>query len=90
MPRAKAKPARPYTDEDLAEVLDNPEWTDEDFARARPAREVLPPALFEALVEGQKRAAPLKLDPDVAEALQAGGDDWQARANAILRKAVGL
>jgi len=33
------------------ELIDdeNPEWTDDDFARARPAREVLPPALYAAL-----------------------------------------
>ncbi|MDR2213045.1 MAG: hypothetical protein LBE21_05400 [Pseudomonadales bacterium] len=28
---------------------DNPEWTEEDFAKARPARDVLPPALYAAL-----------------------------------------
>jgi hypothetical protein len=30
---------------------DNPESTDEDFARARPAKDVLPPDLYEALVK---------------------------------------
>jgi len=30
---------------------ENPEWTEEDFARARPAREVLPPALYAALTD---------------------------------------
>ena len=29
---------------------DNPEWTEEDFARARPASEVLPRWLAKALV----------------------------------------
>jgi len=35
------------------ELIDdeNPEWTEEDFARARPAREVLPPALYAALTD---------------------------------------
>lgn len=32
----------PYTDEDVADVLDNPEWTAEDFANARPLAEMLP------------------------------------------------
>ena len=27
---------------------DNPEWTREDFARARPAKDVLPPDLYQA------------------------------------------
>jgi uncharacterized protein (DUF4415 family) len=30
---------------------DNPEWTDEELARARPAREVLPPELYAALTK---------------------------------------
>jgi len=30
---------------------ENPEWTAEDFARARPAREVLPPELYAALTD---------------------------------------
>jgi len=33
-----------------------PEWTAEDFARARPAREVLPPALYAALTDKSKPA----------------------------------
>jgi len=33
---------------------ENPEWTEEDFARARPAREVLPPALYAALTDKRK------------------------------------
>jgi len=40
------------------ELIDdeNPEWTAEDFARARPAREVLPPALYAALTDKSKPA----------------------------------
>jgi len=30
---------------------DNPEWTQAHFARARPAREVLPPAVYTALTD---------------------------------------
>lgn len=32
----------------------------------------------------------MRLDPDVIEALKAQGDGWQARANALLRTALGL
>ena len=39
MPRSKVKP---YNNDDDAEVLDNPEWTEEDFAQARPFPEVFP------------------------------------------------
>ncbi len=30
---------------------ENPEWTEEDFAKARPPSEVLPPALHQALTK---------------------------------------
>jgi uncharacterized protein (DUF4415 family) len=46
---------RPVTDEEEARIQagiaqdpDNPELTDEELANLRPAREVLPPELYEA------------------------------------------
>lgn len=74
---------------------ENPEWTDEDFARARPAREVLSPevlATFRAWRDGlteprMKRRLPVSLDPDVFEHFQAMGEDWEDRMNAVLRRA---
>jgi uncharacterized protein (DUF4415 family) len=35
------------------------------------------------------RAATLRLDPDVAEALRSAGEDWRAKANEALRAAFG-
>jgi hypothetical protein len=35
----------------IASDPDCPEWTAEDFACARPAKDVLPPELYEALVK---------------------------------------
>jgi len=75
---------------------DNPEWTEEDFARARPANEVLPPEIVSALVrkpgrpvgyrkEGAKRSLTLRLDPDVIDGWRATGPGWQARINDALR-----
>lgn len=74
---------------------DNPEWTEEDFARARPAAEVLSPetlALF-----GKRRGRPpavapkvavsLRLDAEVVEAWRATGAGWQSRINAALKSA---
>jgi hypothetical protein len=41
--RQKAfKPGQGYTKEDWDAVADNPEWTAEDFARAKPFAEVFP------------------------------------------------
>ena len=40
MPNAKNK--KGYSAQDLREVSDNPEWTKEDFANAKPFAEVFP------------------------------------------------
>ena len=77
---------------------DNPEWTEEDFAKAKPAAEVLP-KLFGAKVAEEmlwsKRGRPvsdnpkthvnLRLDPDVVAAFRASGRGWQTRLNAALK-----
>jgi len=79
---------------------ESPEWTDEDFARARPAADI--PELAGILrrhgrlgrpplpEEARKRRVTLCLDADVLERLKAGGRGWQTRANAALRRALGL
>jgi uncharacterized protein (DUF4415 family) len=81
----------------IAADPDNPEWTDEDFARARPASEMMPPELYKALVERRvrgpqkapvKEAVSIRLDRDLVERLRASGPGWQARINETLRKAV--
>ena len=77
---------------------DNPEWTKEDFARARPAAEVLPEFIGKNATQelmrrsrGRPRKADkklnqtLRLDPDVLEAFRQEGSGWQARINEILR-----
>lgn len=77
---------------------DNPEWTEEDFAKAKPASEVLP-KLFGAKAAEEmlrpKRGRPLsdhpkahvnlRLDPDVVAAFRATGRGWQTRLNAALK-----
>jgi uncharacterized protein (DUF4415 family) len=90
------KKDRGYTDADLAEVSENHEWTREDFRRARPFREMFP-ELAEKIRKARgaqraptKKLVSLRLDPDVLEKLRASGPGWQSRANAALRKAVGL
>jgi len=82
--------------------LDLPEMTDADVANARPAAEVLAKHLgtsgAEALLRPRGRPVKadrkvglkLRIDPDVVEALRSSGKGWQTRANAILRKGVGL
>ena len=83
-----------YTKDDLAEVLDNPEWTADDFANARTLDEVLP-GLARRIRESKpakpaKQVVSLELDSEVVARFQAEGRDWRARINRTLRKAVGL
>ena len=87
---------KPYSDADMAEVLDNPEWTAEDFKRARPFAEVFPELAEKAIRRRGRQKAPtkalvsLRLDQDVLDKFRAGGSGWQGRINEMLRKAVGL
>ena len=86
-----------YTKADLKAVSCNPELSDADLARLRPAAEVLPPALLAALARpkggrpvkaDKKIALTLRLDPDIVAAFKREGPGWQTRINAVLRKAV--
>ncbi len=72
---------------------DNPEWTEEDFARARPAAEVLPPEVLAAFAKPRPERDPtsenvvIRLDSIVLDKFRATGPDWQARINDALRAA---
>ena len=77
-----------------ADFDENPEWTEEDFAKARPASEVLPPEVAALLVRRRgpqaaptKKAVTLRLDPDVLDKFRATGPGWQSRMNEALRQA---
>jgi uncharacterized protein (DUF4415 family) len=79
----------------IAEDLDSPELTEEDFARMRPAREVLPPDLYANLTKNKggrpksdatKVPVTLRVDPDTLAAYKATGTGWQTRMNEALRK----
>lgn len=84
------------TDKDIVFDDDNPEWTEADFARARPGTEVLPPEVLTAFKRFRgsqksptKQQVTLRLDRDLLERFRAGGPGWQSRINETLRKAVG-
>ena len=79
---------------------DNPEWTREDMAKARPAAEVLPKYIgqkaTDELLQQQGRGRPpkgdrkvnqtLRIDPEVLEAYRQEGKGWQTHINEVLRK----
>ncbi|MFZ0207506.1 MAG: BrnA antitoxin family protein [Roseiarcus sp.] len=77
---------------------ENPEWTREDFAKARPALEVLAEVFgrraAESIRRGRGRPAKvdkkvnqtLRLDADVLDAYRQQGSGWQTRINQVLRE----
>ncbi len=77
---------------------ENPELTNDDFAKMRPASEVLP-ELFcaeiakELLIprgrprlEKTKEHINIRLSPDVVEHFKSAGSGWQSRIDAALRQ----
>ena len=74
------------------------ELTKEDFARARPASEVLPeilgpevaaeclkPRLRGPQKKPRKTSTTIRLDAEILEAFKAMGKGWQARMNDVLK-----
>lgn len=94
-------PKRADTVKPNPELIDdeNPEWTDEMFASARPARDVLREQFGEAATAEMlkpkggrpKSASPkvllsVRYSPEVVEYFRSTGDGWQSRMDAALRE----
>ena len=93
----------PFTAEEEAEIErralsdpDNPPLTAEDFAKAKPFKEVFPEmyAKLQARkkagrpkIETPKQAISIRLDQDVLEKFRNTGPGWQTRINEALRRA---
>ncbi|GGE16964.1 hypothetical protein GCM10011390_40080 [Aureimonas endophytica] len=83
-----------YARKDWDEVSDNPEWTEEDFAKAKPFAEVFP-GLAESLRrdrdhparQEKRQEVRLRLDADVVAKFKATGKGWQSRINEVLKNA---
>jgi uncharacterized protein (DUF4415 family) len=88
--------AKPKFDPELHD--ENPEWTKRDFAKAKPASEVLPPEVMAQFKnkggrprsENPKEAVKLRIDADVLAKFRRSGPGWQTRINGILRAAVSV
>jgi|ERR1700677_4811224 uncharacterized protein (DUF4415 family) len=72
-----------------------PEWTEQNFAAARQAKDVLPPALYDALVKRRgrgpqktpvKKPVTIRVDQDVLRSYKSTGKGWQSRMNDALRE----
>jgi len=81
------------TQKKKARDADNPAWTKEMFARARPASEVEPdlvsnpPRIGRPPLEKPKQQISLRLDPAVIAAYRSTGAGWQKRMREALAKA---
>jgi uncharacterized protein (DUF4415 family) len=96
MPKAKTgRHKAGYTKADITAVSDNPEWTKEDFARAKPFSEVFPElhagikrSRGRPKVDNPKAAVTLRLSPEVVEKFKAAaGDEWRAKMANTLKRA---
>ena len=73
---------------------DNPEWTAEDFARAKKPEEVLAAEVLAVFKRRGPQKAPTKipvsirLSPDVVTYFKEQGPHWQSRIDDALKKAV--
>jgi uncharacterized protein (DUF4415 family) len=77
---------------------ENPEWTAEDFRKARPALEVLSEVFGDQAADALKRRPgrpskpdrkvnqTLRLDADVVAAYRELGPGWQTHMNRVLRE----
>lgn len=73
-----------------------PEWTKQNFATARQAKDVLPPALYDGLVKERRGRGPqktpikkpvtIRVDQDVLKSYKSTGKGWQSRMNDVLRE----
>ena len=78
----------------IAEDPDVPEWTEEDWARARPAIEVDLELVEWSLRKRGKQKAPTKekvtvrLDADIVAHFRESGKGWQTRLNDALRQVI--
>ena len=84
-----------------ADLIDeeNPEWTVEDFRKARAAREVLHEIFSKEVADemlskkpgrplgsGVKESKTVRFDRDILDAFKATGKGWQTRMNDALRE----
>jgi uncharacterized protein (DUF4415 family) len=73
---------------------DTTQWTAEDWAAARPTREVMPELVeWYSRTRGWQKSptkvlVSLRLDRDLVTALRASGRGWQGRVNDVLKKIV--
>jgi uncharacterized protein (DUF4415 family) len=91
----KPKTSKGYTKADLKAVSQNPEWTRESFAKAKPFGEVFPELAKTIRRRGPQKAptkqpVSIRLSRDVLEHYKSKGRGWQTQVDEALRKAANL
>lgn len=80
-----------YSDADLADVSDSPEWTESTFAEAKPFAEMFPQVAKKLRgrpkSERPKVQVTLRIDADIVDRYRSEGRGWQSRMNETLRRA---
>ena len=79
----------------IAADPDNPEWSAQDFRRAKPFAKTFPTLAKSRRVRGPQKqptkvAVSLRLTREVVEHFKADGPGWQTRMDDALKKAAGL
>ena len=83
-----------FTQADLDAVSDNPEWTEEDFAKAVPFDQAFPQLAKTIKPRGAQKApkkvsTTIRLSMEVINHFKQGGPGWQSRIDDALREWVG-
>lgn len=92
-PAKSKKSKKSYSRSDVRHVSDNPEWTKQDFARAKSFQEVLPDLAVSIRRRGPnkaptKTAVSLRLSKEVLEFYKSTGRGWQTRIDDTLLASV--
>jgi uncharacterized protein (DUF4415 family) len=82
---------RGYTQADLDAVSDNPEWTEDDFAKAVPFAKAFPELARTIRSRGPQKAptkvsTTIRLSREVIDHFRATGPGWQSRIDSALRQ----
>jgi uncharacterized protein (DUF4415 family) len=91
---SKLERDRGYTQADIEDVSDTPEFTEQEMEKAKPFAEIFPELAASAKRTRGKQKAPtkqlisLRLDRTVIDVFKARGPGWQRRINEALKSAV--
>ena len=66
--------------------IENPEWTQEEFRRARPVAEFFPHLVAEQDIQQglTKEPTSVRLNPEIVAYFKSYGREWQIKLNTVL------